>query len=80
MVKSVGRKGVTLWCFSWQVEERIKSVNKERRRSKEAAGGREAWREVSKTDRRRVGNREDETGNSEEELWDKRRGCTWGQI
>ena len=57
MVKSVERKGVTLWCFSGQVEEQIMSNNKERRRSREAEGGRESWREVSKTDGRRVGNR-----------------------
>ena len=57
MVKSVERKGITLWCFSGQVEEQIMSNNEERRRSREAEGGRESWREVSKRDGRRVGNR-----------------------
>lgn len=30
------------------------------------------WREISKTDGRRIGNREKEAGNSEEEIWDGR--------
>ena len=80
MVKSVGRKSITLWCFVWQVEERIKSKYKERVRLRETEGGREAWREVWKTDARRVGNWEEEAGNSEEDLWDKSRDCTWGEI
>ena len=50
--------------------------NEERRRSREAEGGREACGEVSKADGRRVGNREEEAGNLEEELRDKRRDCT----
>ena len=62
MVKSVGRKGVTFWCFGSPVEERSKSDN-EKRRSREAEGGREAWREVSKTDGRRLANWEEEAGN-----------------
>ena len=74
MVKSVERKGVTLWCFSWQVEERSKTDNEERRRSREAEGVTEASREVSKTDGRRVGNREEEeAANSERAMrWDDR--------
>ena len=55
MVKSVGRKGVTLWYFDWQVEEQIKSDNEERR-SREIERGREAWREVVNVGGRRVGN------------------------
>ena len=76
MIKSVGRKGVALWCFGWQVEERIKSDSAERRRSREAVGG----RQVSKTDGRRIRNGEEEAGNSEEELWDKKRDYTWREI
>ena len=79
MVKSVRRKGVTL-CLGWQVEEWNKGVNEGRRRSREGKGGREAWRVVSKADGKRFGNREEEAGNSEEELWDERRDCTWGEI
>ena len=71
MVKSVERKGVTLWCFSWQVEERSKTDNEERRRSREAEGVTEASREVSKTDGSRVGNRE------EEEAADSERAMRW---
>ena len=46
MAKSVGGKGVTLWCFGWQVDERIKNDSEERRRSREAEGERERWRQV----------------------------------
>ena len=79
MVKSVRRKGVKLWCISWQDEERIISGNEKRRRSRAAGGGIEAWREVSKNGRR-VGNREEEAGNSKEKLGDERGYCTWGEI
>ena len=74
MVKSVERKGVTLWYFSWKVEERSKTNNEERRRSREAEGVTEASREVSKMDGRRVGNREEEeAANSERAMrWEER--------
>ena len=80
MVKSAGRKDVTLWCFGWQVEERIKSDNEKRKILKEAVGVREAWREVLKREGRRVGNWAKEAGNSEEDVRNKRRDCTWGEI
>ena len=80
MVKSVGRKYVTLWSVGWQVKERIKSDNEERIRSREAGRGREAWIKVSKTDGRTVGNREEEARNSEEELWEEMRDCMLGEI
>ena len=48
MVKSVGRKVAALWCFVWQIKKRIKSSTEERRRSREAEGGREGWRKVLK--------------------------------
>ena len=48
------------------------SYNEERRISREAKGR----REVSKAEGGKVGNPEEEGGNSEEELRDKTRNCT----
>ena len=51
-----------------KLKNEVRATMKKEEDPREAEGGREAQGEVSKTDGRRVGNREEEAGNSEEEL------------
>ena len=51
-----------------KLKNEVRATIKKEEDPREAEGGREAQGEVSKTDGRRVGNREEEAGNSEEEL------------